>query len=145
MGRSPTLAAYTNHFSKLWRTDIKADSAGSFDRAVVPGSKASENIRKILAEQGILEIERHGAKLFTPKQGEKSDYILTAGDADRKRVMSAYPREDKVFNAREFVGLEGSDIKDAYHSGMENLEAWRSMVNECEGIAVLVIEKLKKI
>lgn len=159
-GRSPALAEYTFHYMPEYGLYLTIDSAGarreSVEKHLRTDPKANPQIRQTLTQQGIERIEAHRTKSFEPDvHGPWSDLILTADKANADRVLKALPGGiKKIYTARDFAGLEGSDIADAhyrpggskmYRDGIpkSSPEAWKLMAQECAEVSRAVLVELE--
>ncbi len=118
---------------------LEVTSAGL---AAIPGSSASEQVRRLLNEEG-LNLERHSAALLERSQVHRADLILVMTSAHRDQLNTVFPEAaSKVRLLKDFAGAAGGnpDIVDPYGG---SLEKYRQSLEDIRGSITKIVEKLK--
>lgn len=118
---------------------IEVKSAGVY---AADGSAASENTRKVLAENGIL-FDSHQASLLNEALVNWTSYIITMTATHKAAVISMFPdAAGKTFTLKEFaIGNSMSDIADPFGGPIEQ---YRHTYNEMNDMIIKMIQRLQK-
>lgn len=115
--------------------EVKSAGIYAFD-----GSDASENTKKVLEEQGLLN--NHQASLLNELLVDWTHYILTMTKSHKEVIVSTFPNAaDKTFTLKEFAGASGDqDIIDPFGGP---IELYRSTFNEMTEMITKIINRLQ--
>lgn len=117
---------------------VVVKSAGVFAQ---DGSGASENTKKVLAEQGI-EIE-HQASMLNENLVNWTNYILTMTMSHKATVINMFPNaKGKTFTLTEFAGEnENSDIIDPFGG---TIDVYRYTFQEMNEMISKILHRIQK-
>lgn len=117
---------------------IEVKSAGVY---AMDGSPASENTRKVLAENGI-EFDSHQASILNDALVNWTSYIITMTASHKAAVISMFPdAAGKTFTLKEFAtGNSNSDIVDPFGGPIEQ---YRQTYNELNDMLIKMIHRLQ--
>jgi protein arginine phosphatase len=110
--------------------------------AASPGSRASEQVRQLLSEEGI-SVEHHSAVLLEQSQINRADLILVMTAEHSERLTGLFPEAaPKVHLLKQFAHPAGDnhDIADPFAG---SLEKYSRCLEEIRCSITKLIEKLK--
>lgn len=118
---------------------IEVKSAGVY---AMDGSAASENTRKVLAENGIM-FDSHQASLLNDALVDWTSYIITMTMNHKAAVLRMFPNAaEKTFTLKEFaIGNSNSDIADPFGGPIEQ---YRHTYDEMNEMMIKIIQRLQK-
>ncbi|WP_102273607.1 low molecular weight protein arginine phosphatase [Cytobacillus massiliigabonensis] len=118
---------------------IEVKSAGVY---AMDGSAASENTRKVLAENGIL-FDSHQSSMLNDELVNWTSYIITMTASHKAAVISMFPETaGKTFTLKEFAaGNSNGDIADPFGGSIEH---YRQTYNEMNDMIIKMIQRLQK-
>ncbi|MFO1444290.1 low molecular weight protein arginine phosphatase [Bacillus sp. Bva_UNVM-123] len=116
---------------------IEVKSAGVY---ALDGNDASENTKRVLKEQGLLQ--NHQATLLNESLVDWTSYILTMTKSHKDIIIGTFPNAvGKTFTMKEFAGVIGnSDITDPFGGP---IEVYRNTFNEMNETILKMIHRLQ--
>ncbi len=122
---------------------VEASSAGL---SAVQGQKASGQVRQLLLQEGIREIENHRSSPVTGELVEDSDLILVMTAAHRQHLLAHYPyAANKTYLLKEFADPEQLeyDIDDPLALGPEDYRRIMEDIRSCIQKALVILKEEK--
>ncbi len=119
--RSPMAEALFNNDPALKQLPFKA-VAVSAGITAQEGVEATPQVRRLLSQEGILDLEKHASRPVNRAIVDDAEIILAMTGAHRRRLIELYPHlEGKTFILKRFAALDqgNPDIGDPLGGDLE--------------------------